>query len=99
DGAKLFETVERRAPALLRVSRAIGRIPGAGPILRRFVPVANYEGQLPLTPQQLEEWAILDTYDWLAPRFDQPQTAETLRTWFVDSGLADVEVFKSDHLT
>ena len=36
---------------------------------------------------------------WLAPRFDQPQTAETLRAWFVESGLTEVTVFKADHLT
>jgi SAM-dependent methyltransferase len=99
DGAKLFGIVERTAPALLRVSSAVGRIPAVGPVLRRFVPVANYEGQLPLTSVQLEEWAILDTYDWLAPRFDQPQTAAALQSWFLESGLGAVQVFKSDHLT
>lgn len=99
DGATLFKAVERRAPGLLKISQAVGRIPVLGRHLRRFVPVANYEGQLPLSPRQLEEWAILDTYDWLAPRFDQPQTAEALREWLLDSGLTDVKVFKSDHLT
>ncbi|MEO8033255.1 MAG: methyltransferase domain-containing protein, partial [Acidobacteriota bacterium] len=99
DGATLFKAVERRAPGLLKISQAVGRIPVLGRHLRRFVPVANYEGQLPLSPRQLEEWAILDTYDWLAPRFDQPQTADALREWLLDSGLTDVKVFKSDHLT
>jgi 2-polyprenyl-3-methyl-5-hydroxy-6-metoxy-1,4-benzoquinol methylase len=99
DSGTLFRIVERRAPALLRVSDAFSRVPVLGGYLRRFVPVANYKGQLPLTAQQLEEWAILDTYDWLAPRFDQPQTADSLRDWFVESGLTDVNVFKSDHLT
>jgi SAM-dependent methyltransferase len=95
----LFRMVERTAPAMLKVSNAVGALPVVGAPLRRLVPVANYAGQLPLSPEQLEQWAILDTYDWLSPKYDQPQTAETLRRWFVDAGLSDVMVFKSDHLT
>ena len=99
DGRRLFDLVERTAPAMLRVSNAVRAIPAAGPVFSRLVPVANYTGILPLSSQQLEEWAVLDTYDWLAPRYDQPQTAATLHRWFTESGLTDVRVFKADHLT
>jgi SAM-dependent methyltransferase len=99
DPMRLFAVVERAAPALLKVSNAVGALPVAGPQLRRLVPVANYKGQLPLTPRQLEEWAILDTYDWLAPAYDQPQTAATLQRWMTDAGLIDVRVLTADHLT
>jgi len=99
DGQRLFRTVERLTPALLRASNAVGAIPVVGLQLRRFVPVANYTGILPLSPAQLQEWAVLDTYDWLAPKFDQPQTPETLARWLSDAGLTGVEVFRSDHLT
>jgi len=99
NAGRLFTLVERAAPTLLRVSNAIGAVPVVGSPLRRFVPVANYAGQLPLSPAQLEEWAILDTYDWLAPQYDQPQTAATLRRWFVEAGLTAVTVFAADHLT
>jgi SAM-dependent methyltransferase len=99
DGARLFSMVERWAPALLRVSRALDRVPVAGRFLRRMVPVANYEGALPLDDRQLTEWAILDTYDWLAPKYDQPQTAPTLRAWLTEAGLDDVEVVRAHHLT
>jgi hypothetical protein len=61
--------------------------------------VANYTGLLPLSDVQLQEWAVLDTFDWLAPAFDKPQTADTMERWFFEAGLADVSVFKSDHLT
>jgi SAM-dependent methyltransferase len=98
-GDKLFGIVEKWAPPLRKVSTSLGRVPAAGRLLRRFVPVANYEGVFPLTAKQLEEWAILDTYDWLAPRYDQPQTAGTLRAWLEEADLADVEVERSHHLT
>ena len=96
---RLFAIVQRTSPPLLKVSNAVGALPVVGPRLRRLVPVANYAGILPLTPAQIEEWAIVDTYDWLAPKYDRPQTAETLRRWCLEAGLSDVTVFKADHLT
>jgi SAM-dependent methyltransferase len=96
---RLFRTVERIAPALLAFSRMVRKIPVAGPAVSRFVPVANYEGVLPLSDRQLREWAILDTFDWLGPRFDQPQTAARLRHWFEQMGFIDVRVRRSWLLT
>ena len=37
-------------------------------------------------------WAILDTFDALAPKFDQPQTLEELHRWFRQAGLSNVRV-------
>lgn len=30
----------------------------------------------------------------LAPKYDQPQTAETLREWFLEVGLQGFEIFR-----
>jgi hypothetical protein len=73
-------------------SLALGRIPGIGRRLRHAQPVANYEGLLPLTPTELKEWAVLDTFDMLAPAHDHPQTAATLQAWFEEQRLADIDV-------
>jgi SAM-dependent methyltransferase len=97
--AKLFALCERAVPGLLPVSRALSRVPMIGRTLRRVVPVANHEGALPLSPSQLREWALLDTFDWLAPEYDNPQTAPTVRRWLEESGLGDAEVLKAGHLT
>jgi SAM-dependent methyltransferase len=96
---RLFSLVQSFAPPLLSLSRVVGKVPVVGRLLKRLVPVANYEGSYPLTERQLVEWAVLDTFDWLAPRYDQPQRPATLRRWFEESGLRDVEVFMADHLT
>ena len=40
----------------------------------------------------LKEWAYLDTFDMLAPRYDIPQTLRTVRGWFSEAGLTEVEV-------
>jgi SAM-dependent methyltransferase len=91
---RLFTLVRRMVDLLWPVSLAIGRVPGVGHKLRHALPIANYEGLLPLAPAQLKEWAVLDTFDMLAPAHDQPQSLSTLRSWFEDAGLADVEVFR-----
>ena len=43
---------------------------------------------------QLRDWAVLDTFDMLAPSHDRPQSIETLRRWCAAAGLEDVEVFR-----
>lgn len=95
----LFGIIERGAPALLAVSRFVGRIPLVGRFLKFLVPVANYEGVYPLSSEQILEWAILDTYDWLSPRYDTPQTPAALRGWLTEAGLEKIEVEMAHHLT
>ena len=95
---RLFAFLENAVPTLLSVSQNIGRIPLAGRLLKRFVPVADYTGIYPLSATQLTEWALLDTFDMLAPQFDNPQTAKRIRRWIEAAGLADVEVFHEGHL-
>jgi hypothetical protein len=63
------------------------------------VPVANHAGILPLDSAQLREWALLDTFDWLAPEYDNPQTAQSVRRWLEEAGLLDIDVLKAGHLT
>ena len=96
---KLFSALQRLLPMLLFASKALGRVPVMGGYLKRLVPVANDEDVFPLTEQQLKEWALLDTFDWLAPEYDQPQTASTIARWFENAGLTDIEVRKIVLLT
>lgn len=95
---RLLRALEGAVPLMLPVSRAVGSIPLIGRALKRLVPVANYGGVYPLSPQQIKEWALLDTFDMLAPEYDQPQTANTVRRWLENSGLLSIEVFQSGHL-
>ena len=94
----LFSALEAVVPVLLPVSRLVGRVPLLGRGLQRLVPVANDEGTLPLTPRQLREWALLDTFDWLAPEYDNPQSETTARQWMVEAGLEQIEVLRAGHL-
>lgn len=95
---RLFALLERYVPAMLATSRTLARVPLVGPALKRIVPVADYTGIFPLSGQQLQEWALLDTFDMLAPVYDNPQTADTVGKWFREAGFEDVEVLHAGHL-
>lgn len=98
DKQRLFGLVKAAVPLLLPVSRAFGRVPVAGSLLKRLVPVANHERIFPFSETQLHEWALLDTFDWLSPAYDNPQTAATARRWLEQAGLQDIEVLQAGHL-
>jgi len=95
---KLFGYLETMVPVMLPISQLLGRIPLVGRVLKRLIPVADYTGIFPLNDQQLREWALLDTFDWLAPQYDNPQTVTQIRAWFEAAGFRDVEVFHGGHL-
>jgi SAM-dependent methyltransferase len=94
----LFKSVQTGVRWLWPLSLAVGRLPLAGRKLRYLIPIVNYEGVYPLSPAQLKDWAVLDTFDMLGPAFDQPQSAETLEAWMRSSGLEAIEVFRSGFL-
>lgn len=87
----LFRALNWYIPKWLPVDTVIKKIPVIGPALGMLVPCWNYS-YLPLSKEQQTEWAVLDTFDALAPKYDLPQTAATLRSWFDEAGLESVEV-------
>ena len=95
---KLFNWLEKCVPTLLKTSQVLGRIPFAGKALKRLIPVADYTGIFGLTDQQLKEWALLDTFDMLAPEYDNPQTAAGIKAWAEAAGLCEIEVLHASHL-
>lgn len=68
------------------------KIPKLGPAINsRLLAVVDHSG-LGLTGDLLKEWAYLDTFDMLAPRYDLPQRIEAVRQWFQEAGLHGIEV-------
>lgn len=98
DEKRLFQLLQKWTPRLLSLSNLLSMIPFIGLYLRRIIPVANYKGVLNLSEDQLEEWALLDTFDWLAPEYDNPQNSITIRKWLSNASLQNIEVVKVRHL-
>jgi len=95
---RLFAMLQRTVPRMSPVSRLLARVPIAGPLLKRTVPIADYTGVLPLNEAQHLEWSLLDTFDMLSPEFDNPQSAGTLVRWFEEAGLLQIKVLRAGHL-
>lgn len=96
---RLLKIVERVVPWLLPISDAIAKIPVVGRKLRYAVPVMNHRVSLPeLSDRQVREWAVLDTFDMLAPTYDQPQAAPVLEEWLQAAGLHDTEILQRGFL-
>lgn len=95
---RLLRLLRVMVPPLFRLSSLARRVPLAGRWLQRLMPVANHLGVLPLSQAQHLEWSLLDTFDWLSPRYDSPQTPERLHQWLVRAGLSQVTVERAGHL-
>lgn len=87
----LYPWVERYVRTLWPLTRWLHHLP-YGRNLNWKLLIADYQGVYPLSPSQLREWAVLDTFDMLAPAYDDPQTPETIRSWFEEAGLQQVEL-------
>jgi ubiquinone/menaquinone biosynthesis C-methylase UbiE len=98
DKRKLFIVLENRVEGLMKLSRFLSSVPYLGNLLKRLVPVANYDGVHPLNETQIFEWALLDTFDWLSPEYDNPQNSRTVRKWCETYKLNQIEVEKIGHL-
>ena len=95
---KLFSFLENNTSWMLSLSTFLKRIPVLGIFLMRLVPVANYTDVYPLSKEQLKEWALLDTFDMLAPQYDSPQTETTIRKWMEEEGLQSIETIHANLL-
>jgi SAM-dependent methyltransferase len=88
----LLKLVEWYIPKWLPIDTKLARIPRFGKRLVGLIPCWNYTGILPLDSKQIMEWAILDTFDALASKYDNPQTIDEVANWFREAGLSDVQV-------
>ncbi|BFU93663.1 MAG: hypothetical protein NTNFB02_03850 [Nitrospira sp.] len=91
----LFRFVKWYMPWWLPLDNKLDQIPFLwrfANYARGIVPCWNYTGVLPLSEQQIMDWAILDTFNSLSPKYDQPQTIGDIRSWFEEVKLSDIEV-------
>ena len=97
--------LSRRLPAraLYRVCRAyiavmwpitgwLHKVPRVGRAITQRLLIADYRGDLPLPASLLKQWAVLDTFDMLSPRYDAPQTIPAVHRWYEQTGFERIEV-------
>lgn len=80
---KLYRAIKKSAPAMMKLTDIINKVPGGKYVNHVFVPFRNYRGLKGFesyTDAQLLEYGIHDTFDALAPRYDKPLSAKTMKT-------------------
>ncbi len=89
----LYKAVTRYVDLMWPIAKAVRKVPVIGPTLNWKLLIGDYSRQLPgVGDATLKQWAYLDTFDMLSPRYDQPATLKTFRQWHEDAGLLDVDV-------
>jgi uncharacterized protein YbaR (Trm112 family)/ubiquinone/menaquinone biosynthesis C-methylase UbiE len=80
--AWLFQLLEWTVPSLIFAHDLMRFIPYVGRYLaHRLVPVCNYKYSFSFSKQQNLEWALLDTFDMLAPEHDHPKSLQEIQQW------------------
>jgi 2-polyprenyl-3-methyl-5-hydroxy-6-metoxy-1,4-benzoquinol methylase len=91
-------------PIVYPIGWLIGKLP-YGYLFKRAIPVADpiyyYEreyGKTDISYKKRLEWSLLDTFDWLTPAYDNPQTEFTINEWMERANLKNIEVLKAGHM-
>ena len=74
------------------IARLINKIPYIGPSLNWKLLIADYRGKFDLSEENLRDWAILNTFDMLSPKYEYPQFPKTIHDWFRNTDLRDVDI-------
>lgn len=91
DPDRLLSFLEWFIPKWLPIDTIIKRIPLLGNYLGAVIPCWNYFFT-DLEPADKTRWAVMDTFDALAPAYDLPVTRSEVVKWFRSAGYIDFEV-------
>lgn len=87
--ARLLRAVESSMKVLFPVTDRLFRVPGLGRVARAAIPVANYVEHLEKPRDLRYQEAVLDTFDMLSPRYDQPLTPDDFEKALQDLGVGE----------
>jgi SAM-dependent methyltransferase len=92
----LQRLTHRYVNAMWPVAKIVRRLPRIGKTLNWRLLIADYSDRID-DDALLREWAYLDAFDMLSPRYDYPQTLNTVRRWGAAAALVDFEAERCDH--
>ncbi len=87
---RLLGAIKTLMPPLFALTEVLFRIPLLKRVFRFVIPVANYVDASDLSVRQRYQWAILDTFDMLAPAYDIPQRESDVVEILTERGVRDV---------
>lgn len=96
---RLLDLIEKIMPFAFAVTNVLFRIPLLGRVFMFAIPVANYVNETALSREQRYAWAVLDTFDMLSPRYDEPMTEAEVAKVFAESSIISMESLATGGLT
>jgi 2-polyprenyl-3-methyl-5-hydroxy-6-metoxy-1,4-benzoquinol methylase len=92
EGETLLRVLKTVMPVVFPVSELAFRLPApANRLMQAAIPVANYVDEPALTREQRYAWALMDTFDMLAPEYDQPQVQADVEGALLASGITGIQ--------
>jgi SAM-dependent methyltransferase len=89
----LYSLCERYVESMWPLTRWISKcLDDSGRQLSWRVLIADYTGMYDLSADIAKEWAILEMFDMLSPRYDYPQTLQAVQEWFREANLTNCKV-------
>ena len=94
DPHNLYKYVKKYVNIMWPVVKAARKIPKIGYlIIFNIFLIADYASIMINSPDDLvKEWAYLDTYDMLSPKFDFPVALPTFKKWHENVGLININI-------
>lgn len=86
----LLRAIRWTMPIMFGITEVLFRLPVVGRVFRFVIPVANYTQETRLSLRQRYQWAILDTFDMLSPKHDQPQTVGEVTDALTQAGVVEI---------
>lgn len=91
DPDRLMAFLETAIPIWLPFDTLIKKIPIFGRYLGSIIPCMNYFWT-DLSHEEKIQWAIMNTFDALSPKYDKPASLREVDSWFKNSGYEKYEV-------
>jgi ubiquinone/menaquinone biosynthesis C-methylase UbiE/uncharacterized protein YbaR (Trm112 family) len=90
DKQHLLSGIRLAMPLVFPLTEVLFRLPRVGRLFQFAIPVANYTGETRLSIGQRYRWAVMDTFDMLAPEFDEPQAEQPSVATLEAAGIRNV---------
>ncbi len=87
----LYKIITQYINLMWPIARIIHKLP-FGRTINLMLLIADYRGVYDLDDNMLKEWATLDSFDMLSPAYDSPQKLNTVKQWFNDAGMKNIDV-------
>jgi 2-polyprenyl-3-methyl-5-hydroxy-6-metoxy-1,4-benzoquinol methylase len=86
----LLRLIRAAMPPAFLLTEVLFRVPVLKRAFRFMIPVANYVDATDLSMKQRYRWAILDTFDMLAPAYDLPQRERDVVDVLTAAGIREI---------